>query len=206
MIPSSTTYIPPLIISFTTEDEDIDDVHSLNGDIRKKFTSLSKSPVTYTHIYDPTLFRWDFGDGTPIFETTDRVTHHTYQKPGTYLVKHQACNFCTCSDWGMCFQSISVAAPPKFNWPVVAFGGLLGLVMLRKECTDYDTNKECSKESHCQWIPTEKTCIGKCKEGYRLEKIRTLSEALPETKSKATHKTKPKFVCIPIKKTYINRK
>lgn len=81
---------------FIIEDAEVQD---LNGKIRKKFTSRSKSPVTYTHIYDPTLFRWDFGDGTPIHETDERVTYHTYDRPGLYLVKHQACNFCACSKW-----------------------------------------------------------------------------------------------------------
>lgn len=193
------TDLPPLIVSFTIEDEEIHDIHNLNDGLKKKFTSLAKSPVTYTDIYKPTLFRWDFGDGTPIFETVSKVTHHAYQQPGTYLVRHQACNFCTCSDWGMCFQSISVA-PSKFNWPVVAFGGLFGLIMLRKDCGNYDTNKECRKESHCQWIPTEKTCARICKEGYRLEKIMSPSKVTPKKQTK----TQPKFVCIPIKRIPTN--
>lgn len=96
---------------FIVEEAEIKD---LSG-IRKKFTSLSVSPVTYTTLYDPTSFRWDFGDGSPIYETTDRVTYHTYNTEGTYLVKHQACNFCSCSDWNVCPQSITVTAEPNIT-------------------------------------------------------------------------------------------
>ena len=31
---------------------------------------------------------WDFGDGAPIVQTTNRKVSHVYQKPGTYTVKH----------------------------------------------------------------------------------------------------------------------
>ncbi len=50
---------------FIIEDAEIKDL----AGIRKKFTSLSVSPVTYTTLYDPTSFRWDFGDGSTIYET-----------------------------------------------------------------------------------------------------------------------------------------
>lgn len=97
----------PLHISadFVIEDSK---VQPLDGRVVKKFTSLAKSPITTTHIYDPTLFRWDFGDGTLIVETSRRTIYHTYDHPGKYLVKHQACNFCTCSGWNMCYNEVSV--------------------------------------------------------------------------------------------------
>lgn len=173
---------------FIIEDAKIQD---LNGGIKKKFTSLSKSPVTYTNIYDPTIFRWKFGDEEDpdaYTETTERVIYHTYQQPGTYLVKHQACNFCTCSDWSMCFQYISVV-PPKFNWPALALGGFFGLIILRKECDEYKTKKECEEESHCQWLEREKKCVKRCEKGYKLEKERIDRIKRPS-----------KFVCVPIKK------
>ena len=97
--------ISPITL-FIIEDAEIKDL----AGIIKKFTSLSVSPVTYTTLYDPTIFKWDFGDGSPIYQTSDRITYHTYSTEGTYLVKHQACNFCTCSDWNACPQSITVTA------------------------------------------------------------------------------------------------
>lgn len=137
--------IPPIAL-FTIEDIE---VRNLNGGITKKFTSLSKSPVTYTTIYDPTIFRWKFGDekGPNIYtETTERVIHHTYKKSGTYLVQHQACNFCACSDWNLCYQAIDVAPPKPNLLPLAIFGGMFFLL-----------------------IKEEKK---KCKKGYVLKKVK----------------------------------
>lgn len=153
---------------FTIEDTEIQD---LNGGIRKKFTSLSASPVTYTDIYDPTIFRWDFGDGTPIYETNDRVTYHTYRVAGTYLVKHQACNFCACSDWSTCSQSIIV----EYNFSSLAIASILGFLIFKgTDCEDRKTKKSCDVlRDYCQWVDKEKKCVRKCNEGYKLEKERT---------------------------------
>lgn len=176
---------------FIIEDAKIQD---LNGGIRKKFTSLSKSPVTYTTIYDPTVFRWKFGDEEDpdaYTETTDRVTYHTYKKPGTYLVQHQACNFCTCSGWGLCFQSIDVVPPPVFPaW--LLFGGFFALLLIRrKECQDYDTKKGCEK-ADCEWLEAQKRCTKKIKvpprEKSRKEEVKRLIK--PEEKLKPFPKSK----------------
>lgn len=84
------------------------DVQPLDHRIVKKFTSLAKNPIPIAHIYDPTIFKWDFGDGTPIVETGQRTIYHIYEHPGKYLVKHQACNFCACSDWNMCYKTVKI--------------------------------------------------------------------------------------------------
>ena len=89
------------------------DIQPLDHRIVKKFTSLAKSPITTTHLYDPTIFKWDFGDGTHIVETSQRTIYHIYEHPGKYLVKHQACNFCACSDWSMCYKKITVKQDGK---------------------------------------------------------------------------------------------
>lgn len=149
----------------------IEDVHvrDLNGGIKKKFTSLSKSPVTYTKIYDPTIFRWKFGDETDpdiYTETAERVIHHTYAKPGIYLVQHQACNFCTCSGWNLCFKEVAVEAPVPTNIvPALVTAGFFGLVLLpKRKCEDYDTKKKCEKKpKECQWMDERKKCIKKGK-------------------------------------------
>lgn len=90
---------------FIIEDSE---VQPLDHRIVKKFTSLAKNPIPAAHIYDPTLFKWEFGDGTPIVETGQRTIYHIYEHPGKYLVKHQACNFCTCSDWNMCYKTMTI--------------------------------------------------------------------------------------------------
>ncbi len=84
------------------------EVQPLDHRIVKKFTSLAKNPIPEAHIYDPTIFRWDFGDGTPIVETGNRTIYHIYEHPGKYLIKHQVCNSCICSDWNMCFKMITI--------------------------------------------------------------------------------------------------
>ena len=89
---------------FIIEDSE---VQPLDHRIVKKFISLAKNPIPSAHIYDPTLFRWDFGDNTKIVETSKRTIYHIFEHPGKYLIKHQACNFCTCSNWNMCFNMIS---------------------------------------------------------------------------------------------------
>ena len=178
--------IPELVI----ENAEIQD---LNGGIRKKFTSLSKSPVTYTTIYDPTLFKWDFGDGTPIIETDQRVIYHTYARPGTYLVRHQACNFCTCSDWSLCFQSIDVA-PPGRDLTSLAVGSIFGFLIFKGiDCEGRDTKKECDGlKDYCQWIEKEKKCVRKCKEGYKLEKVATDDIKKPSRLRCIPHKERSK--------------
>lgn len=81
------------------------DVQPLDHRIVKKFTSLAKNPIPSVHIYDPTIFRWDFGDNTLIVETSKRTIYHIYEHPGNYLVKHQACNSYIYSDWNMCYET-----------------------------------------------------------------------------------------------------
>ena len=97
---------------FIIEDSE---VQPLDHRIVKKFTSLAKNPVPNTHIYAPTIFRWDFGDGTQIVETGKRTIYHIYERPGKYLIKHQACNFCTCSNWNMCYKMIKVKDEEENN-------------------------------------------------------------------------------------------
>jgi PKD repeat protein len=55
-------------------------------------------PVTFTATAtapagDPvTKWKWNFGDGTPVQETTESTVTHTFQNPGTYTVSVQAQN------------------------------------------------------------------------------------------------------------------
>ena len=89
------------------------EIQPLDHRIVKKFTSLAKSPITTTHLYDPTIFKWNFGDGTPIVETSKREIYHIYEHPGKYIVRHQACNFCACSNWDLCYKKITVKQDGK---------------------------------------------------------------------------------------------
>ena len=97
--------LPQIIADFLVEHSE---VQPLDHRIVKKFTSLAKNPLPEAHIYDPTIFKWDFGDGTPIIETSQRTIYHIFEHQGKYLIKHQACNFCACSDWNMCYKTITV--------------------------------------------------------------------------------------------------
>lgn len=97
--------LPQIIADFLVEHSE---VQPLDHRIVKKFTSLAKNPIPSAHIYDPTLFRWDFGDGTPIIETSSRTIYHIYEHPGKYIVRHQACNSCICSNWDLCFKKVTV--------------------------------------------------------------------------------------------------
>ena len=97
--------LPQIIADFLVEHSE---VQPLDHRIVKKFTSLAKNPLPEAHIYDPTIFKWDFGDGTPIIETGKRTIYHIYEHPGKYTVRHQACNFCACSNWDLCFKKITV--------------------------------------------------------------------------------------------------
>ncbi len=101
-----------IIADFIVEHSEI---QPLDHRIVKKFTSLAKNPIPSAHIYDPTIFKWDFGDGTPIVETGNRIIYHIYEHPGKYIVRHQACNFCACSDWNLCFKKITVKQEKNDN-------------------------------------------------------------------------------------------
>ena len=101
-----------IIADFVVEHSEI---QPLDHRIVKKFTSLAKNPIPSAHIYDPTIFKWDFGDGTPIIETGQITIYHIYEHPGKYIVKHQACNFCACSDWNLCFKKITVKHEDENN-------------------------------------------------------------------------------------------
>lgn len=159
---------------FIIEDTKIRD---LNGGIRKKFTSLANSPVTYTHIYDPTIFRWDFGDGSPIYETNDRVTYHTFRDAGTYIISHQSCYPCggplVCSN-GWCTQSITITPPGK-DLTALAIGSIFGFLVFKGiDCEPRNTKETCEElRDYCRWVEKEKKCVRKCNEGYKLEKERT---------------------------------
>lgn len=98
-------YLSPTHVDFIVEHSE---VQPLDSRVVKKFTSLAKNPIPTAHIYDPTIFRWKFGDNTPMVETSKRTIYHIYEHPGKYTVKHQACNFCACSDWDLCYKQITV--------------------------------------------------------------------------------------------------
>ena len=165
--------------------EDIyEDIQSLNGGIKKKFTSQAS---TYT-----VVFKWDFGDGT-IQNTSERSIIHEYRHTGTYTIRHQAClldlECCYVNDIPWCVKTITVVYPKLDILPLLTFGGLFGLILIKKkECEDYPAKKEC-EENSCQWLEREKRCVKKCAEGYRLEKARIDGMKRPS-----------KFVCEPIKK------
>ena len=102
--------IAPLFAPLDTELFIVEDVNvqSLNNTITKKFTSKASDNAK--------IFKWDFGDGTPILETNDRVVLHTYASLGVYLVKHQACAYSwCCSKW--CHRCIKICKPPGTGSP-----------------------------------------------------------------------------------------
>jgi hypothetical protein len=148
------------IPEFVIEDANI---WNLDTGIKKKFTSLSKSPVTYTTIYDPTIFRWKFGDEkdpNAYTETINKEIYHTYKKPGIYMVQHQACNFCTCSGWGLCWQSINVQ-PIELGMSPILLGGILAgfiYIAYKKKCEDYDNEKHCERSKDCRWLTVTQKC------------------------------------------------
>lgn len=98
--------------------------------INKTFTDTSTP--------SPTLFYWDFGDGTPPLETAEKTVIHQYELPGKYTVTHRAGTSPDC--WSnICTQEIDVAAPPT---PAPALGpgiflflgiAALGIVMTRRK-------------------------------------------------------------------------
>lgn len=109
--------------SFTIEEINI---KLLNGDIMewntKKFMSLASTA---------TSFKWDFGDGTLILETTENPIYHTYANRGTYTIGHQTCAYTGCCSSGWCYQSIDVQ--PLGRDKFWAFMGLAGFVFLASE-------------------------------------------------------------------------
>lgn len=147
--------IPEFIIENVTEDTDI---QSLNGGIKKKFTSLT---------INATIFRWKFGDEKyPItyLETTENPVYHTYKEKGIYNVSHQSCYPCVttgtliCStEW--CGKTIEVVPlkPPLYPWLFI--GGFFGLLLISKEkCETIETKDECIKE-RCKWSDRDKICF-----------------------------------------------
>lgn len=162
------------VSSFLIEDVQI---QSLNGGIKKKFTSLATNA---------TIFRWKFGDEknpTIYFETTENPIYHTYKYKGTYTVSHQSCYPCIPIDAlicsvGWCIKTIEVLPPKPPIIPLLLFG-LLGLIALRKRCDELKTKKECDKYKECQWIAKEKICAPICEEGYKLEKVRIDKMKIP---------------------------
>jgi hypothetical protein len=102
---TDSNYLAPAHVDFIVEHSE---VQPLDNKVVKKFTSLAKNPIPTAHIYDPTIFRWNFGDKTPIVETSKRTIYHIYEHPKKYTVRHQACNFCACSDWNLCYKQITV--------------------------------------------------------------------------------------------------
>lgn len=53
------------------------------------------------------LYRWDFGDGTPILSTTQPEVVHTYRQPGNYLVRVEVTD-----SWGHTTLAESIPASP----------------------------------------------------------------------------------------------
>ncbi|MCI0415120.1 S8 family serine peptidase [bacterium] len=60
-----------------------------------------------------TKYRWDFGDGTPFFETTTNIVSHSYPAPGDYVARVQAIDALTRSDLGK--LALQVDPPPAID-------------------------------------------------------------------------------------------
>ncbi len=156
-----------IIDQFIIEDVNEPFPQTLNGGIQKKFTSLATTS---------TIFRWRFGDTqqNPIIETTENPYYHTFKEAGTYIINHQSCYPCggqlVCSN-GWCTQSIYIPPPGK-DLTALAIGSIFGFLIFKGiECEDRSTKTECEElKDYCQWIPKEKKCVKKCKEGYKYEK------------------------------------
>ncbi len=56
---STEDQLPQIIADFLVEHSE---VQPLDHRIVKKFTSLAKNPISESYMYDPTIFRWNFGD------------------------------------------------------------------------------------------------------------------------------------------------
>lgn len=61
-------HLSPIHIDFIVEHSE---VQPLDNRVVKKFISLAKNPIPTAHIYEPTIFRWDFGDG----RTKNYISH-----------------------------------------------------------------------------------------------------------------------------------
>lgn len=98
------------IPSFGNEPFTIEDIglQNLNNGITKKFESTASENAT--------IFKWNFGDDTPIITTYDRIIYHTYTSSGVYLVRHKACSspIC-CSNW--CSKCIKIYKPTGTGSP-----------------------------------------------------------------------------------------
>lgn len=188
---------PEFIISsieipeFSVEDILTNQIQSLNGAYRKRFTSSASLLAT--------VFKWDFGDYSPILITHDRSVEHEYHNTGPYIVRHQACFLdapcCHTNDIPWCTQTISVlpSRPASPAW--LAFLGIGGFLLLgaKRECEEYNNKKDCEevrlnfqdgkyycklekgrdktkihREPCCEWIdtPKEKKCVPRCKKDY----------------------------------------
>lgn len=149
--------IPKFIVEDITEDTNVTDIQSLNGGIKKKFTSL---------VTNATIFRWKFGDETDpatYLETIENPIYHIYREKGIYNVSHQSCYPCiitgtlACSiEW--CIKTIEVLPPKPPLYPWLFIGGFFGLLLIsREKCETIETKEECIKEQ-CKWSDKDKRC------------------------------------------------
>lgn len=124
------------VSDFTVEDVS-KDIQHLNGKIQKQFTSQASSYSV--------VFKWDFGDGTPILNASQRTILHEYTKPGRYTVKHQACLLdapcCYNNDIPWCLKTITVReAPAEAGMsPILVLGlaiGFLFMIAKKKKTQD----------------------------------------------------------------------
>lgn len=177
-------------------------VHTLNGGIPKKFTSLATTS---------TIFRWKFGDqpGNPTIETTVNPYIYTYAHSGTYIISHQSCYPCAatgtlvCSN-GWCTKSIEVKqAKERGDDSLVALAGLAGLFIIAKEDNCCKLRDRCSeKREICKDIKPED--IENIKECKIIEK--TCTTRLKDCKKKCVetgHTWKPlPYKCLEKREPY----
>lgn len=205
---------PEFIISsieipeFFVEDILTNQIQSLNGGYRKRFTSSASLLAI--------VFKWDFGDNSPIQVTHDRSIEHEYHNTGPYIVRHQACFLdapcCYSNDIPWCTQTISVlpSRPASPAW--LAFLGIGGFLLLgaKRECEEYNNKKDCEevrlyfqdgkyycklekekdktkihREPCCEWIdtPKEKRCVPRCKKDYERKTIKGKTACVKTMKS-----------------------
>lgn len=130
-------YTTPFIIDESVEILK-DSILSAQEIFRKTFTSGARIASKYL---------WDFGDNTPLLETTLNPITHDFRRPGIYTVKHKACvpafgctfedPACCCSpEW--CIQTVQVLPPPAMAGVDILLGlglltGFLFLITRRKK-------------------------------------------------------------------------
>lgn len=108
-----------------TKTINVQDLVNFNSAITGPSTLCKNNTVTFTSTSStaPSNLRWDYGDGTAIFNTTGTSISHTYAQPGTYTLT-LVNTFGTCSE--TVTKTVTVNDLPSTTGFVTDFGGVCG--------------------------------------------------------------------------------